>query len=104
MLYEVITLAIETISKKGFGGEVKLMVGFTPDGTIINYMVLEHKETPGLGTKMDEWFKTDKKNQSILNKSLDKNNLTVAKDGGEVDAITAATISSRAFLDAVHLV
>ncbi len=100
---QLVGLAIETISKKGFGGEVKLMVGFTPDGTIINYMVLEHKETPGLGTKMDEWFKTDKKNQSILNKSLDKNNLTVAKDGGEVDAITAATISSRAFLDAVHL-
>ncbi|MBR8538101.1 RnfABCDGE type electron transport complex subunit G [Carboxylicivirga sediminis] len=100
---ELIGVAIETQTNKGFSGNVKVMVGLKPDGTIINYQVLEHKETPGLGTKMADWFKTDKGNQSILGKHPKKNNLTVSKDGGEVDAITAATISSRAFLDAIRV-
>ena len=81
------------------------MVGFKPDGSINNYSVLEHKETPGLGTKMEPWFKTTdptKANCNIIGKNPGTNNLTVSKDGGEVDAITAATISSRAFLEAVQ--
>ncbi|MDO4191174.1 MAG: RnfABCDGE type electron transport complex subunit G [Bacteroidales bacterium] len=86
----------------GFGGNVKIMVGFDKYGHIINYAVLEQAETPGLGVKMTDWFKTDKGDQSILGKQPAINNLTVNKDGGEVDAITAATISSRAFLLAVH--
>ena len=99
---ELIGVAIETISKKGFAGDVKIMVGMKPDGTIINYKVLEHKETPGLGTKMADWFKSDNKKQSIIDKNPGTNKLTVSKDGGEIDAITAATISSRAFLDAIQ--
>jgi len=100
---ELIGVAIESQTNKGFSGNIKIMVGLKPDGTIINYQVLEHKETPGLGTKMADWFKTDKGNQSILGKHPKTNNLTVSKDGGEVDAITAATISSRAFLDAIRI-
>jgi len=100
---ELVGIAIETMTNKGFGGDVKVMVGFLPDGSIQNYQLLEHKETPGLGTKMTDWFKTDKGNQSILGKNPEKNKLTVSKDGGEVDAITAATISSRAFLDAIRV-
>ncbi|MCU4176885.1 RnfABCDGE type electron transport complex subunit G [Carboxylicivirga sp. N1Y90] len=100
---ELVGIAIEAVSPKGFSGNIKIMVGFKPDGTIINYQVLEHKETPGLGTKMADWFKTDKGKQSILGKHPETNKLTVSKDGGEVDAITAATISSRAFLDAVRI-
>ncbi len=99
----LVGLAVESTTSKGFGGDVKIMIGFNADGSIINYKVLEHKETPGLGTKMDEWFKTDKGSQSIVGKNPANNNLTVKKDGGEVDAITAATISSRAFLDAVDI-
>ena len=74
------------------------MVGFDKAGNIFNYSVLEQKETPGLGTKMVDWFKTDKGNQNIKGKNGGTANLTVSKDGGEIDAITAATISSRAFL------
>ncbi len=74
------------------------MAGFKPDGTIINITVLEHKETPGLGTKMTE--------PSFKDQFMDKNpveyELKVKKDGGPVDAITAATISSRAYCDAVQ--
>ncbi len=100
---QLVGVAVETMTNKGFGGDVRLMVGFKPDGTIINYQVLEHKETPGLGTKMGLWFKTDKGNQSVLGKNPGTSKLTVSKDGGDVDAITAATISSRAFLDAVRI-
>lgn len=100
---ELVGVAIESMTNKGFGGNIKIMVGLKPDGTVINYQVLEHKETPGLGTKMADWFKTDKGQQNILGKHPKNNNLTVSKDGGEVDAITAATISSRAFLDAVRV-
>jgi len=100
---ELVGIAIETMTNKGFSGDIKIMLGIKPDGSIINYQVLEHKETPGLGTKMADWFKTDKGNQSIIAKHPKTNKLLVSKDGGEVDAITAATISSRAFLDAVRV-
>ncbi|MCD7710553.1 MAG: RnfABCDGE type electron transport complex subunit G [Porphyromonadaceae bacterium] len=98
---ERVGTAVETVSKKGFGGEISIMVGFNADGSIRNYQVLSHNETPGLGSKMGEWFKTDKGAQSVLGKNPGVDNLTVKKDGGDVDAITAATISSRAFLDAI---
>lgn len=94
--------AVEAITKKGFSGEIKVMVGFNADGSIRNYKVLKHAETPGLGSKMDEWFRTDKNAQSILGKNPATDQMTVSKDGGSVDAITAATISSRAFLDAIQ--
>lgn len=98
---ETIGTAVKTYTKDGFGGQIWLMVGFNPDGTISNYSVLEHKETPGLGSKMDLWFTKDGKG-SIIGKNPGTTGLRVKKDGGEVDAITAATISSRAFLDAVN--
>ncbi|SEF45103.1 electron transport complex protein RnfG [Parabacteroides chinchillae] len=94
--------AVESNTKKGFGGEIKVIVGFDPEGKLLNYSVLQHTETPGLGSKMQEWFRTDKNKQSIIGRSMTNGNLSVTKDGGDVDAITAATISSRAFLDAVN--
>ncbi|MBD9180005.1 MAG: RnfABCDGE type electron transport complex subunit G [Odoribacter splanchnicus] len=98
---ELVGTAVKTYTNNGFGGKIWLMVGFNPDGTISNYSVLEHKETPGLGSKMDTWFVKDGKGD-IIGKNPGGNGLKVSKDGGDVDAITAATISSRAFLDAVN--
>ncbi|MDO9152235.1 MAG: RnfABCDGE type electron transport complex subunit G [Paludibacter sp.] len=94
--------AVEATSNNGFSGKIIIMVGFDKKGSIVNYSVLEQKETPGLGTKMVDWFKTEKGNQNIVRKNMQTTNLTVAKDGGEVDAISGATISSRAFLFAVR--
>lgn len=91
--------AVEALTTKGFGGEVKIMVGFDAEGQIVDYSVLEHKETPGLGTKMEPWFRVG--SGDVRGKNPGTSNLTVSKDGGDIDAITAATISSRAFLDAV---
>jgi electron transport complex protein RnfG len=90
--------AVKTYSDKGFSGHIELMAGFRTDGTINNITILEHKETPGLGTKMAE--------PKFLSQFFGKNpgsfSLNVKKDGGQVDAITAATISSRAFCDALQ--
>ncbi len=94
---KVVGYAVSTYTTNGFSGEIKLMAGFRPDGTIINISVLEQKETPGLGTKMTE---PDFKDQ-FNDKNPQEYDLKVKKDGGPVDAITAATISSRAFCDAV---
>jgi electron transport complex protein RnfG len=93
--------AIETYTDKGFSGRFSLMVGFAPNGSISNIEVLEHKETPGLGTKMAlPAFKDQFVGLKIAD--LPGEQLKVKKDGGTVDAITAATISSRAFCDAVN--
>ena len=90
------------VSEMGFGGAQKLMVGFDAEGKIVDYAVLEHQETPGLGDKIVFWFKNaEKPGQNILGR--EGKNLVVRKDaGGNVDAITAATISSRAFLRAIN--
>ena len=92
--------AIQT-SENGFGGELQVLVGFDPEGTILGYTVLQHAETPGLGAKAGLWFQKDGKG-NIIGMNPGKNNFTVSKDGGEVDAITASTITSRAFLKAIQ--
>lgn len=90
------------VTVNGFGGEMKVMVGFAQDGTILGYKILEHQETPGLGDKAGAWFQNaDKPGQCIIGRQA-TGHFTVSKDGGDVDAITAATISSRAFLSAIN--
>lgn len=102
---EVVGYAVQTMTKEGFGGIVRLMVGFTPAGEVINVNVLEQSETPGLGTKMtDEGNPLIKsiQGQQLADKKLVEGKLAVTKDGGDVDALTAATISSRAYVDAIN--
>ena len=96
---EVVGYAVESMTKNGFGGVIRMMVGFLPDGTINNVSVLEQAETPGLGTKMCD--EGNKLLSSIQAKNANDIKFTVKKDGGELDALTAATISSRAYYDAV---
>jgi len=97
---ELVGTAVSTFTNEGFSGYINLMVGFLPDGTIHNISVLEQKETPGLGDKM----KKSKSDWSVQFNGKNPSNfmLKVTKDGGDVDAITASTISSRAFSDAVE--
>lgn len=86
----------------GFGGDLKVLVGFDAEGKILGYTILQHAETPGLGAKADKWFQSDGKG-SIVGRKLETGKpLTVSKDGGEIDAITASTITSRAFLKAIN--
>lgn len=93
--------AIETFTKGGFGGRIDLMVGFLPDGSISDISVLSHAETPGLGDKIEK--KKSDFSVQFQGKTPDDNfKMLVRKDGGDVDAITASTITSRAYVDAVQ--
>jgi electron transport complex protein RnfG len=95
---ELTGMAISTYTYKGYSGLIRLMVGFSTEGDIQNIVVLEQKEAPGLGTKITA--------ESFVSQYLGKNpgkfNMTVKKDGGEIDAITGATITTRAYNDAVQ--
>jgi len=97
---EILGTAIETFTNEGFSGEFKLMVGFKPDGSIIDIAVVKHAETPGLGDKIER----DKSefNVQFMGQHPEDFNLAVKKDRGDVDAITASTITSRAYCDAVQ--
>ena len=95
-------VAVKAIDPNGFGGKLTVLVGFADEGTIKGYTVLEHAETPGLGAKADFWFQEGEKG-NIIGKNPGEKELTVSKDGGDVDAITASTITSRAFLRAVNV-
>ncbi|MGL4293081.1 MAG: RnfABCDGE type electron transport complex subunit G [Bacteroidales bacterium] len=95
---QLVGAAVQALTKNGFSGPIAVMVGFNKDGRILEYDVLSHAETPGLGSKMATWFH---EKGNIIGKNPGKDKLIVSKDGGDVDAITAATISSRAFLNAV---
>ena len=97
---EFIGAAVES-SANGFGGALNVLVGFDKEGNIIDYSLLSHAETPGLGSKAADWFKKGQKGD-ITGKNPGKGALVVKNDGGEVDAITASTITSRAFLNAVN--
>lgn len=85
-----------TSKANGYGGEFKIMVGYDATGKINDYAILEQQETPGLGAKMVTWFKESVPGHTCLD------NLVVSKDDGTIDGITAATITSRAFLKAVN--
>lgn len=97
---ELVGTAVETYSHMGYSGLIRIMVGFSPDGSIINTAVISHAETPGLGDKID----VSKSNFPLQFKGMDpgKVDLKVDKDGGDIDGITAATITARAFCDAVQ--
>lgn len=89
--------AIRTFSKNGFSGKIELMVGFSIDGSVLGYEVLQTQETPGLGSKISE----PKFRNQFIGLYPEKKEFKVKQDGGEVDAVTAATISSRAVVDAI---
>lgn len=89
--------AFEVESKNGYGGTIRLMVGVTADGIVNGMAVLAHKETPGLGAKIGG----DAFRKQFRGLSVRKTRWAVTKDGGDIQAITAATISSRAVAGAM---
>lgn len=97
---DVIGYAVKSMTNLGYSGEIVVMVGIAPDGELLNAKVLKHSETPGLGSEL-----TDPNNavlSSIKGRLVSSDDqLSVKKDGGDVDALSGATISSRAFLDAI---
>lgn len=95
---QFIGAAIKTYSMNGFGGKIELMVGMLANNIINKVSILAQAETPGLGANMV----SDKFKGQFDGKSPNDFKLKVKKDGGDVDAITAATISSRAVAEAIQ--
>ena len=87
------------VAPVGFGGPIKIKVGFNVDGIIWNTKVLSQSETPGLGAKCTEPSFANQFKQ--LDPNAKENTLKVKKDGGLINAITASTITSRAYVDGV---
>ena len=98
---ELVGAAIEAGNDKGFGGHLQLMVGFAADGKVSGYQILETHETPGLGAKASTWFQRDGKG-NVIERNPAESALAVKKDGGDIDAISGSTITSRAFLAVVN--
>ncbi|HEX5171325.1 MAG TPA: RnfABCDGE type electron transport complex subunit G, partial [Cyclobacteriaceae bacterium] len=96
---ELIGTAVKTSSPRGYAGDIILIVGFDKAGNILNIQVLQHTETPGLGSKMTMPSFIDQ----FIGVNPGTTPLRVKKDGGKVDAISGATITSRAFSEAVQL-
>ena len=100
---KLVGAAVKGKSMNGFAGEIVVMCGFDADGAVTNYRVLQQAETPGLGTKMEDWFRDPTAARSVIGKNPAETKFYVSKDaGGEIDGITAATISSRAFLETLR--
>ena len=90
--------AISAYSDNGYSGRIELMVGIDENGAVRNIEVVSHLETPGLGSKIkDQDFI-----EQFIGKTADDFDMRVTNDGGEVDGISGATISSRAFCEAVQ--
>ncbi|MFR9620778.1 MAG: RnfABCDGE type electron transport complex subunit G [Rikenellaceae bacterium] len=96
---EVIGYAVKSISNQGYAGAITLMVGIAPNGDLLDVSVLSQNETPGLGSKMKDADNSLIK--SVKGRNISKLDLRVKKDGGDIDALTGATISSRAYGDAI---
>lgn len=100
---QLVGIAVKSFTNNGFNGLISVMVGLDTSGNFTGYEVLEHKETPGLGSKMTAWFRNpEKERQNVIGKNPAQVKMEVSKDGGDIDAITASTITSRAFLEALN--
>lgn len=84
------------IEEKGYGGPMRMLVGVKTNCTIARVIILSHKETPGLGKKAEEEF--------FRKQFVDKRMVALKKDNlkGTIDAITGATITSRAVTNGVQ--
>lgn len=98
---EFVGAAVESYSLDGFSGEIVVMYGFDAHGRVVGYEVVSQAETPGLGARMQQWFRMDRGNRSVIGLDPCDPASRLTADGGSIDGITAATITSRAFVDAM---
>jgi len=99
---QAVGLVIETVAPNGYSGEIRLLVGVFTDGRIAGVRVINHRETPGLGDKIelrkDDWI------LGFNNRQLTPDNAqtwAVKRDRGEFEQFTGATITPRAVVAAV---
>lgn len=99
---EVCGVAFETVGE-GYGGFIYVMLGVNPAGEVTGIYILKHLETPGLGANIERpEFIRQFRGKSLANSKLVRGELAVTKDGGDIQALTGATISSRGVVQAVN--
>lgn len=93
---QVFGYAVESVTAKGYSGNIKILVGASVDGKVLGVEVISHAETPGLGNKIEnkEW------RDSFIGMTAESK-IGVKKDGGDIDSFSGATISPRAVCEAV---
>jgi len=91
-------IAFQVTAPDGYGGNIDIMVGVDPQGTVTGVAILRHAETPGLGDKIARSEFTGR----FVGKGLDSADWRVKKDGGDFDQLTGATISPRAVVGAIR--
>lgn len=104
----IVGYAYKASSPNGYSGNIEIMVGLLPDGSVNGLMILKHAETPGLGQKIENmkwrskaiWIWKDKEKTDI-HRNLANTKWKVKKDGGDIDQISGATISPRAVVEAI---
>jgi electron transport complex protein RnfG len=95
---DLVGIAFVVETREGYGGDIEIMLGLNPQGSILGVEVLSHLETPGLGAKIvDKSFE-----EQFVGRNLSNTRWAVQKDGGDIDQITGATISPRAVVKAVE--
>ncbi|QPB42420.1 electron transport complex subunit RsxG [Rodentibacter haemolyticus] len=99
---QVSAYAYETTAPDGYSGDIRLLIGLSPDGEVLGVRVIEHHETPGLGDKIElrisNWI------LSFNHHFINETNLTdwaVKKDGGKFDQFSGATITPRAIVNQI---
>jgi Na+-translocating ferredoxin:NAD+ oxidoreductase subunit G len=91
------------VSRYGYGSDIQTLIGVDLNHTITGMQILSHSETPGLGSRITEVRPGDKApwfTNQFIGKTRD--DLTFSKNGGKIDAVTGATLSSRAVLDSAR--
>ncbi len=100
---QVIAVIVPAIAPDGYSGDIKLIAGVNADGTLAGVRVLKHKETPGLGDKVDiqksDWVRSFE-GRSLNNPTTE--GWKVKKHGGEFDQFTGATITPRAVITRIY--
>jgi electron transport complex protein RnfG len=95
---ETFGYAVQTVSPKGYSGDIVVLTGVDPQGKILGIQILKHAETPGLGDKITFKYWRD----TFVGLTKDSN-IAVKKDGGDIDEFSGATISPRAVCEAVNI-
>lgn len=91
-------VAVVSESSRGYGGVIRVLIGLQTSGEIYGVRILEQHETPGLGTKIEEWNFL----RQFIGRGASGTQWAVTKDQGDIDAITGATISSRAVIETIR--
>ncbi len=98
-----IALVFSSTAHNGYSGDISLLIALSEQNRLLGVEIIDHRETPGLGDKIDSnkshWLQQF---ENVELKTISDNRWRVKKDGGDFDALTGATITPRATINAIY--